>query len=169
MTASTGTGNKGCVCIVVSQQLLLAPERHCELENGDTGVQLKYGGACVSPNYGSSACLQHEMIHDPACFNVSVNQDVVPPYCFRPWCYVDAEVCMRDSLERVFRSSYFDLDSGVDIHFSYSTCNSTAADWLEAQEMAMIPKIIDGENLVASIAGFSFPSKFRIFSTWGGF
>jgi hypothetical protein len=69
-------------------------------------------------------------------------------------------------LERVFRSSYFDLDSGVDIHFSYSTCNSTAEDWLEAQETAMILKIIDGENLLANTPGFFFPSKFRMFLSW---
>ena len=49
----------------------------------------------------------------------------------RVQCYVDAATCARESKERVFRSDYFDFDSGVDVYYSYSTCNSTAQPWLE--------------------------------------
>ena len=36
------------------------------------------------------------------------------------------ETCIRKTLEHVFRSVYFD-----NLYFLYSTCNSTADDWLE--------------------------------------
>jgi len=86
-------------------------------------------GFCVPISYGSSKCLQHDLHNDPACFGDG-DDIIIPAYCFRPWCYVDADVCVRESNERVYRSSYFNINSGVDVFYSYSTCNSTADDWL---------------------------------------
>jgi hypothetical protein len=157
MTVSRG--NAGCPCINVTQELLSLSDRYCSLDNGDRGVQLTVGGACVSPTFGSSYCLQHDMIHDPACSNEAVSQTIVIPYCFRPWCYVDHESCMRDSDERVYRSSYFDVDSGIDVYFSYSTCNSTAADWYEAQGVDLTPRTLGGAEIVCNAPTFIYPGE----------
>ena len=31
----------------------------------------------------------------------------------------------------MYRSDYFNFNSGVNLFYSYSTCNSTADDWLD--------------------------------------
>ena len=160
--AESSNGNAGCPCINVTQKLLSVSARHCELENGNIGTKLRHGGACVSPTYGSSICLQHEMIHDPACSLDDVDKAVVPPYCFRPWCYVDHESCKKNSYERVYRSSIFGYDSGVDIYFSYSTCNSTAEDWLVAQDTDLVPRTLGGVDIVCNVPMVLFPSEFDV-------
>ena len=67
---------------------------------------------------------------------------------------------MRESYERVFRSSYFDEDTGVDIHFSYSTCNSTADDWLETENTYKLEaSVMGGKDILANIPSYRVPSK----------
>ena len=36
-----------------------------------------------------------------------------------------------DSEERAFQSSYITYESGINVYYSYSTCNSTAEDWFD--------------------------------------
>ena len=158
MAKSSG-GNAGCPCINVEQQLLSLTDRYCYLSDGTEGIKLTYGGACVPPTFGSAVCLQHDMIHDPSCSYDPTTTAVVAPYCFRPWCYVDRESCTRDSDERVYRSSYFDFDSGADIYFSYSTCNSTAEDWFEAQNTILVPQTMGGADILANVPSYNYPCK----------
>jgi len=103
-------GNPGCQCKNETDALASLSERSCTLDDGSPGVILQLReDACFSTSYGSSACVMHDMIHDPLC-NASV--DVMPSYCVQPWCYVDLESCTKDSDEIVYRSSYFGVDSG---------------------------------------------------------
>eukprot|EP00956_Cyclotella_meneghiniana_P038556 scaffold156105_cov73-Cyclotella_meneghiniana.AAC.1 len=175
---SGSTGNPGCECIDESDALASLSERSCTLDDGSPGVVLKLReDACFSTSYGSSACLMHDMIHDPDC---KKDQDVIPPYCVRPWCYVDLASCIKDSDEMVFRSSYFGVDSGelffwhfahcispilihylalgVDVYFSYSTCNSTVDDWTSAQGMKLGPKgFMGGAEILANVPTYRSP------------
>ena len=106
----SANGNPGCQCKNETDALASLSERSCTLDDGSPGVILQLReDACFSTSYGSSACVMHDMIHDPLC-NVSV--DVMPSYCVQPWCYVDLESCTKDSDEIVYRSSYFGVDSG---------------------------------------------------------
>lgn len=36
-----------------------------------------------------------------------------------------------DSEDRAFQSSYITYESGINVYYSYSTCNSTAEDWFD--------------------------------------
>ncbi|KAL7532059.1 hypothetical protein ACHAWF_003999 [Thalassiosira exigua] len=90
--------------------------------------------ACVPLTYGSSPCQQHDLINDPACAIELAGQYQVPPlYCFRAWCFVYPDACKRNSEEVLYGSYYFaDWAYGSAAAFySYSTCNSTAEDWLD--------------------------------------
>jgi hypothetical protein len=53
---------------------------------------------------------------------------------------------VAESEERIFRSGYFDFDSGVDLFYSYSTCNSTAEDWLKEADGVLGNSIFDGSK-----------------------
>lgn len=182
---SGSTGNPGCECIDESDALASLSERSCTLDDGSPGVVLKLReDTCFSTSYGSSACLMHDMIHDPDC---KKDQDVIPPYCVRPWCYVDLASCIKDSDEMVFRSSYFGVDSGellfwhfvhcispilihylalgVDVYFSYSTCNSTVDDWTSAQGMKLGPKgFMGGAEILANVPTYRSPCELNIVS-----
>ena len=61
-------------------------------------------------------------------------------------CYVDPNVCGRETKERVHRSSYFDFKSGVDLYYSYTTCNSTADDWLSVADDVVGYAGLDGSK-----------------------
>ena len=116
---SGSTGNPGCKCKDETAAVASLPERSCTLDDGSPGVVLTLReDSCYSTSYGSSACLMHDMIHDPAC---KEDQDVIPPYCVQPWCYVELASCMKDSNEALFRSSYFPIDSG-ELMFSHFAC-----------------------------------------------
>ena len=139
---------EGCPCIDTTSSLSSLTDLYCTLlSDGSTiGVQLTAGGSCVPFTYGSSSCLPHDLIHDPKCtldqlFSVSngvnatkSNYIIVPSYCFRSWCFVDPNTCKKQSDERVYRSGYFGYDTDVELFYSYSTCNSTADDWLEVED-----------------------------------
>jgi len=145
-------GMEGCPCLNTTSILSSLTGRYCELPSGDTGIQLTLGGKCVPFQYGASSCRQHDLLYDPACkldqlftdqestsTNITGN-NIVPAYCFRPFCFVDAKTCSKYSEERVYRSDYFGHNENqnrsidVDMYYSYSTCNSTADDWLEAKD-----------------------------------
>ena len=61
---------------------------------------------------------KHDYLMDPRC-QVDATDQNVPAYCFRPWCYVDARSCAKSSSEKIYRSSYFDYTSGIDLFYSY--------------------------------------------------
>ncbi|KAL7523491.1 hypothetical protein ACHAXR_000203, partial [Thalassiosira sp. AJA248-18] len=56
-----------------------------------------------------------------------------PDYCLRSWCYVDSVTCRQSSKERVYRSTYFPREEGVDLFYSFTTCDSSAGDGKDNQ------------------------------------
>ena len=159
-TMITTSGNVGCTCINTTGTLSSLTDRHCQLPSGNDGIQLTLGGSCVPFSYGSSQCLQHDLLHDPSCLIDKTGDHIIPAHCFRPWCYVDARTCARESEERVYRSSYFPIDSEVDIFYSYSTCNSTADDWFEVKDdITGSNKALGGVSIRAVFPTYSVPGK----------
>jgi len=149
-----------CPCVDVSSELASVSSKTCQLSNGEKGIKLGIEGqaTCVPLSYGSSKCLQHDLIHDyNACSLNTINETVVPAYCFRPWCYVNSTICMKDSFERVYRSDSFPIDSGIGLFYSYSTCNSTADDWLE--ETSKDP--LEGISIRANIPTYQVPMIYK--------
>lgn len=165
--AATKAGNQGCPCINNTGILASLTERHCLLPDGiTTGIQLTLGGSCVPFTYGSSECRRHDFLYDPRCkiSDGELDSDIPGYYCFRPFCYVDADTCTRDSEERVFRSSYFSTDSNVDIFYSYSTCNATADDWLAvANDIVEGSPVLGGIEILSNIPTYVFPSEIFLF------
>ena len=85
-------------------------------------------------------------------------------YCIRPWCFVDHETCATYSENRVYRSSYFPFDSGVDLFYSYSVCNSTADDWLSAETTVLGGEggrrnVLGGVNIRAAVPVYMIPCE----------
>ena len=155
---STAGGNEGCKCIDISKDLASLDDRSCELTpGGEKGVMLTLGGPCISLTYGSNACLFHDEIHDPSCHRTDPLPD---QYCFRPWCYIDMEKCKRYSEERVYRSSYFPVESGVDAFYSYSTCNSTAEDWMNRDD-AVHENVLEGKFINAVVPTYVNPYLYK--------
>eukprot|EP00956_Cyclotella_meneghiniana_P012087 scaffold17153_cov65-Cyclotella_meneghiniana.AAC.2 len=161
-TKTRGTGNSGCPCINTTNTLLQVQDRECTLQDGSRGVYAGSGQMCVEPSYGSSFCKQHDLISDPDCSLTDNNLDehLIPQYCSRPWCYVDLQQCKK-SKEIIYRSSYFDTDTGVDVFFSYSTCNSTSDDFFEAQETALVLNGLGGIDILANVPNYYYPYMFK--------
>lgn len=159
-------GKNGCPCANTTASLALFPDqdRRCQLPDGDDGIRLVSDGAlgaCVPFSYGSSRCLQHDLLHDPGCREDPVAGDrVVPAYCLRMWCYVNVATCTTESDERAFRSSYFPRGSGVNLFYSYSTCNSTAEDWFAVEEDILgSASKFGGISIAANIPTYNIPSE----------
>ena len=137
-------GKSDCPCI--DSFALLNPWRNCEanmpVQNSvpgivlakEPGVLLK--GVCYPiRTYGSQYCAKHDMFADPKC-SLDVPLEIRPSYCDNPFCYVDFEKCIHSN-ETFYRSNFLgdDLYSSRDddapkLFYSYSTCGSTADDWL---------------------------------------
>lgn len=162
--AIVGTGNVGCPCINQTLTLAAMSDRHCKLPNtvDGFGIQLTTtGGSCVPFSYGSSRCIQHDILYDPNCNVGDAGDNVIPAYCVRPWCYVDLTMCKKDSDERLFRSSYFPAEAGLDVFYSYTTCNSTADDWLEVEEEIVGNLALGGISIDANIPLYQFPMMYK--------
>ncbi|KAL7528210.1 hypothetical protein ACHAXR_003461, partial [Thalassiosira sp. AJA248-18] len=163
---SARNGKQGCPCLNTTSTLASLPNRQCQLPTGETGVHLTLGGSCVPFTYGSSTCLQHDRLYDPICHEDQehLGESIIPAYCFRPWCYVDVSACMKESEEQVYRSGYFSHESEVDLFYSYSTCNSTADDWLAVEEdLVGGSPAMGGVSIVANVPMFVLPSKYSHF------
>jgi len=163
VTTSGGTGNSGCSCINTTDTILQVQGRECTLQDGSRGVYAGNIRMCVAPSYGSSFCMQHDLISDPDC-SITENDlatHAIPQYCARSWCYVDVEQCKKESLEIIYRSSYFDVDTNVDLFFSYSTCNSTAEDFIEAQDTVVFSQALGGIDILANVPNYYNPSMFK--------
>ncbi|KAL7536673.1 hypothetical protein ACHAWF_005534 [Thalassiosira exigua] len=147
------TGGEGsCPCTNATTALSSLAARSCRLSSGDNGVQLNTrGGACVPFSYGSFRCRQHDLLYDPSCQVNEADERVIPAYCFRPFCFVDADTCIRESEQRVYRSAYFPPESGVDVFYSYSVCNATAEDWLAVEDDIMGNRAMNGATLEATV------------------
>ncbi|KAL7491052.1 hypothetical protein ACHAWT_000530, partial [Skeletonema menzelii] len=128
----------------------LLDNRDCTTANGLPGIYLTLGGSCVAYDYGSSACLQHDLIHDPICQG-DPSTAVVRPWCFQSWCFVDANSCKKNSEEVIYKSSYFPPQ--YDIFYSYSTCNST--DYFTQSTDTL--SVAGGVNITAAVPTFQHP------------
>ena len=71
------------------------------------------------------------------------------------------KACKKLSSERVIRSSYFPRDSGIDLFYSYSTCNSTVDDWLDVEYVGG-SLALGGIGLVVNVPTYQIPSEFSI-------
>jgi hypothetical protein len=160
-----GTSNKGCPCADISSIISPITSRKCTLPiTGQNGIQFSIGGACFPYSYGSSQCLQHDLLHDPSCPLDKIGEKPVEAYCFRPWCYIDANACIKNSYERIYRSDYFSFDSGIDLYYSYSTCNSTADDWLADKDAKTNDAIFRGVSILATVPIYISPSECIIYN-----
>ena len=121
--SSSSAGAAGCPCVDETATLASLVERACQTPDGSEGVLLTAEGPCVLPSYGSQYCLQHDLIHDPDC-SLGGGNNIIPAYCTKPWCYVDAETCTRASDERIYRSTYFPREDGVDVVSLCVCCNN---------------------------------------------
>jgi len=156
------TSIEGCPCIDASSIISPLTKRKCTSPNGENGVKFSIGGACLPYSFGSSQCLQHDLLHDPSCSLDNISKAPVEAFCFRPWCYVDAKACMKDSYERIYRSDYFSFDSGIDLFYSYSTCNSTADDWhIAYDEGNPTDDILNGISILANIPSYNSPMMYK--------
>jgi hypothetical protein len=164
--ALNGTNIEGCPCIDVSSIISPLTSRICTLPaTGENGIKVTIDGICAPYSYGSSKCLQHDLLHDPSCSLDNIGETPIEAFCFRPWCYIDAEACMKNSYERIYRSDYFSFDSGIDLYYSYSTCNSTRDDWLAAKDGKINDNaILHGDSIVATVPMYQSPSMFIICS-----
>jgi len=153
----------GCPCIDVSSLLASIPSRSCQLSNGEIGVKLSVEVGCVPLSFGSSNCVQHDIFYDPSCsLNITTKRSI-PSYCVRSWCYVNAESCMKDSYEIIIRSSYFPFNSGINLFYSYTKCNSTADDWLAAGKKYDNKKMNKNITIRANVPEYIVPCKSMIF------
>ena len=148
------TGNDGCGCINETSVLASLETRGCTTANGLPGVYLTLGGSCVAYEYGSSACLQHDLIHDPICQG-DPSKAVVPAWCFQSWCYVDGNSCKKNSEEDIFKSSYFPPQ--YDIYYSYTTCNST--DYFTQSNNTL--SVAGGVNISVAVPAFRHPMLYK--------
>ena len=142
------SGNEGCSCINQTSLLASLDNRDCITPNGLSGVYLTLGGSCVAYEYGSNACLQHDLIHDPICQG-DPSTTVVPPWCMQAFCFVDASSCRKNSEEDIYKSDYFPQH---DIFYSYSTCNSTDYFWQQhVGSSATNASVAGGVNISAAV------------------
>mmetsp|Transcript_30958 Transcript_30958/g.48486 ORF Transcript_30958/g.48486 Transcript_30958/m.48486 type:complete len:749 (-) Transcript_30958:92-2338(-) len=150
------SGNEGCNCIDQNSVLASLEKRDCTTSTGQPGVYLRPFSSCVSYDYGSSACLQHDLLHDPLCQG-DLSTTTVPPYCFQSWCYVNSTSCKKNSEEEIFKSEYFPPQ--YNIFWSYSTCNSTDHFWQQHLESsANSVSVISGTDLAAIIPDYRYPT-----------
>jgi hypothetical protein len=159
---------EGCPCLDTTSLLSSLTDRYCTIvSSGQTGLRLTLGGSCVPFSYGASQCRQHDLLHDSSCKLDQLFTDqetssgnntvanIVPAYCFRAFCYVDAKTCKKYSEERVYRSGYFghaneeNENDTIDIFYSYSKCNSTADDWLEVEDDIVGARALGGIDIEA--------------------
>ncbi len=160
MTASSSSyaGKEGCPCLNKTATLASLTERACTTSSGEPGIILTLdNGACAPLDYGSNTCRPHDLVYDPICDVSLATQPDFPRYCFQSWCYVDADSCVRDTDNAVYRSSYFPVESGVDFFYSYEACNSTADEWMEFHD----GDTLGGIQIKASIPNYLEPMIFK--------
>ena len=119
-----------------------------------SGVLIALDGSCVSIDYGSSACLQHVLLHDPNC-QKDPSTTAVLPWCFQTWCFADVNSSRKNSVENIYRTNYFSPQA--DIFYSYSTCYSTDYFWQQQLESSAV----GGIEFSVAIPGFQNPTMVK--------
>jgi len=108
------------------------------------------------------------MLHDPNCQNrlnspqlngFATTSPHMSRYCFQAWCYVDRDKCKRDSSQEVFASGYFSSSNDAthnSLFYSYTTCNSSAQDWLDYQDATarLDNDVLGGASLYVTVPAF---------------
>jgi hypothetical protein len=62
----------------------------------------------------------------------------------------------------VYRSDYFSDEEGVDVFYSYNTCNSTADDWLAVNgDVAGKESALNGISITASVPKYQVPIMYK--------
>ncbi|KAL7531912.1 hypothetical protein ACHAWF_003952 [Thalassiosira exigua] len=128
--AGISTGMDGCSCIDASDILATLDDRACiTTAGGQKGVMLTAEGPCVPFSYGSNVCRAYDAIYNPECETSGVMFGQNLELCLAPFCYVDAEACRTSSAERLYRSTYFPQNMGIDLFYSFTTCDPSLDDW----------------------------------------
>lgn len=143
-----------CPCIDSSQHLLLASNcKRIETNETLSSPGIRVMGHCYPTNYGADFCSTFDEVADPLC------QEQDPPaYCHNPWCFVDADKCRYS--EKLFHKSSFQDEAGFQgLYYSYSTCNSSAKDWLDFETI----EVFDRRNtsLVVALPVIFWPVHFK--------
>lgn len=131
-TTSASYPSTDCPCINSTQELV----SNCERLDGTRGFFLSAAGdsgsngnLCYPLSYGSDRCATHDLDADPLCQQDDGDgDDDRPAYCHDAWCFVAYDQC-RKSTESLYASS--SIVTPRRLYYSYSTCGSTAADWLD--------------------------------------
>ena len=166
-----------CPCIDVSSTFLAAANcavgnngnnfTHFESLPKELGVSV-YGSdgksACFPSTYGSGSCKQHDLSGNPSCngkLKDGNNESIIPDFCFNSWCYVDREKCKNS--DEVFL--YTDLMGflGIDLYYSYSTCNSSTTDWTDFYST----EVVKNESIPVSIPEIWYPVHYKVNDTNG--
>ena len=159
-------GDEDCPCI--DSSLILSNFSSCVVvENNSTEEEDVQGfwhassKTCRPITYASKVCDTHDLNIDPLCVSSDDSKSKPPSYCYDSWCYIDPEKC-KSSNHLYFKSSLFPgIVNGL--FYSYSTCNSDAADWLEAEAVA----ILENRIIVASIPTYDYPYHYKENPTTG--
>ena len=95
--------------------------------------------------------------------------DETQKFCLSNWCFVDKEICKKNSTERVESSSFFNSeanlfypDSGkVDLFYSYTTCNSSSADWADFLANGKANSVLRGVPIVSTASYVVTPMAYK--------
>ena len=151
------TGNADCPCI--DSTTILARTSNCEIhsvENNSTEPGVLVNAVnCFPLTYGANTCDTHDLQVDPVCIQ---NPDV--PHCNNPWCYVDMEKCSK-SQDLVYRTNVFTEK----LYYSYSTCGSSADDWLDFDTTKVFMN--QNQTLRVALPTSYWPVHFKVDPTTG--
>ncbi|KAL7535440.1 hypothetical protein ACHAXR_008753, partial [Thalassiosira sp. AJA248-18] len=134
-------GKQGCPCLNSASTIASLPDRQCQLPTGENGLLLTPPAAAKPASHLHTAPLRAFNTTSCTIQNATLIQSTRREYhsrllltaiLLRGCLGVCKNKNKKESLseERVYRSSYFSHESEVDLFYSYSTCNSTADDWL---------------------------------------
>jgi hypothetical protein len=111
-----------------------------------------------------NACLQHDLMHNPTCQDL----DGTKKFCLNSWCYVDKETCKTSSIECIYHSEWLNAGSnsfipepGVDLFYSYTTCNSTDAGWEEFKAVGANNQVLGGIPIISTASYVVSPMVYK--------
>lgn len=143
---STRRGSSECPCTDTSR--MLAAQTNCIFEDASGSEPgILANGRCYPLSYGSTECNAWDLATSSDC-----QQELAPAYCIQRFCYVDPEQC-RLSSEHYYQSQHF-----PGLYYSYSTCGSTAQDWLTFETTDTLANT----SLVAVVPSILWPNHYKI-------
>jgi hypothetical protein len=123
-------GKADCPCI--DSAAIMREVSNCVLDDvSEPGAVFATGGECLPLTYGSDFCWTHDLLLDPVCL-----EDDPPKYCLDKFCFVDKEKCIESS--ELFYMSDLELSRAQRLFYSYSTCNSTAQNWVNYKKLSAL-------------------------------